>query len=111
MEDNIKRITEGLRKKYYITNPVQAAEDRAILSGEYSWIMGQLEIILQRKPTTWNTIRKNVKSDTACERAWEMTSDGLDEMGLKLRAKGIEKMMTGLGGLIKLAEADKSNIF
>lgn len=107
--DNIIKIQENLKQGLYNTNPVLASEDKAVLAGEYSWIMGQLEIILQRKPAIWNTLRPNYKSDTACERAWEATSDGIDEAGLKLRSKGIEKMMSGLGSLIRLAEMDAKN--
>ena len=108
-EDNIKRIQDLLRLGHYAQNPQGAAEDRAILSGEFSWICGQLETILQRKPAIWNTMRKDVKSDTACEKAWEMTSDGLNENGLRLRLKSCEKMMVGLGTLIKLAQSEALN--
>lgn len=109
--DNIIRIQNSLRNSEYNANPAGAAIDRAILSGEFGWIMGQLELILQKKPRIWNALRPNFKSDTACERAWEKTEDGLNEIGLKLRAKSVEKMMVGLSGLIRLAEADKSNIY
>lgn len=111
--ENIQRIQDNLIKGYYTTNPVEAAQDRSILSGEYAWIMGQLEMILQRKPSIWNTMRESgkFKSDTATERAWEATSDGINEAGLRLRAKGIEKMMQGLGSLIKIAENDAHNQF
>lgn len=98
-----------MRIGLYNTNPHEAAEARALLAGEYSWIMGMLEMILQRKPSIWNELRKTAKSDTSCERMWEQTSDGIDEMGLKLRARGIEKMMNGLGTLIKLATQEALN--
>lgn len=109
--ENITRIQKALVNSEYSSNPVMASEDRAVLAGEYAWIMGQLEIILQRKPAIWNEMRKNVKSDTATERMWEQTRDGLDEAGLRLRAKGIEKMMTALGSLIKIAEGEAHNQF
>ena len=107
--ENIERIQANLRTNAYKSCPHQVAEDRAILSGEYAWICSQMETILKRKPAIWNTIRKDVKSDTACEKAWEMTSDGLDETGLRLRAKATEKMMQGLSGLLKLLEGEKNN--
>ena len=110
-EDNLKRIQEGLRAGYYKNNPAKCAEDRAILSGEYAWICGQLEAILMRKPAIWNTLRKDVKSDTAAERAYEMTTDGLNEIGLRLRLKSCEQMMRGLSSLLKLAEGEIHNQF
>lgn len=109
--ENIKRIQQNLKEGFYTHNPSACAEDRAILSGEYSWICGQLETILQRKPAIWNEIRKNVKSDTACERVWEQTSDGLDEQGLRLRLKSCEMMMRGLSSLLKLADGEAKNTY
>lgn len=108
-EDNIKRIQNSLRSGYYAQNPHEVAEDRAILSGEFSWICGQLESILQRKPAIWNELRKLAKSDTATERIWQQTLDGLDEEGLRLKMKACEKMMTGLGTLIRLATEEAKN--
>jgi hypothetical protein len=108
--DNITRIAETLRKNDYIASPHQAAEDLSILSGEYAWVMGQLEIILQNKPHVWTSMRKEFKSDTACERAWQATELGVNEMGLRLREKSIGKMMSALKTLIRLAENESKNL-
>lgn len=112
-DDNIKRIAINLTNGTYPNNPVACADDRAILSGEYAWICGLLETILSRKPAIWNTLRDSpmIKSDTACERKYEQTEDGINEMGLKLRLKACEKMMAGLSGLLKVAEGQSKNIF
>lgn len=107
---NINRISESLRKGFYVSNPHESAMDLAILAGEYAFIMGMLEDILQRKPGIWSEMRKNFKSDTACERAWESTKDGIDESGLRLRAKSVEKMMSALKSLIRLAEGEARNL-
>jgi len=106
----IDDIAENLRKGFYTSNPAGASNDLGILAGNYAWVCGQLENILQRKPAIWGEIRKNVKSDTACERAWEQTTDGLNEMGLKLRLKGMDKMSSALKSLIRLAEGEMRNI-
>lgn len=108
--DNLKKIQENMRIGAYNSNPHQAAEARALLAGEYAWICAQLETILSRKPAIWNTLRKDVKSDTAAERTWEQTTDGLNEAGLRLRLKATEKMMQGLSGLLKLAEGESKNL-
>jgi hypothetical protein len=107
--ENLTRIQYNLRHGYYAQNPHDAAEDRAILAGEFSWLCGQLERVLVRKPGVWNLIRPDYKSDTACERAYQQTRDGIDEMGLKLRLKGCEKMITALNTIIRLAEMDAKN--
>lgn len=108
--DNVPRIAEGLMKGHYSNNPHQSAEDLAILSGEYAYIMGQWSDILQRKPVIWTELRKNFKSDTACEKAWEGTKDGMDESSYRLKAKGIEKMMSALKSLIRIAEGESRNL-
>lgn len=109
--NDIERIQQGLIQGEYHTNPHQCAQDLAILAGNYSWVMGQLEDILQRKPSVWNQMRPNFKSDTACERAYQQTEDGINETGLELRAKGMTKMMSALKSLIRLSESDNSNKF
>lgn len=108
--DNITKIQEDMRIGLFNSNPHEAAEARALLSGEFSFICGQLEDILKRKSAVWSELRKSVKSDTACDRAYEMTADGLNELGLRLRMKSCEKMMQGLGSLIKIAEGESHNL-
>ena len=108
--ENYQRITQGLKEGHYTTNPHGAAVDLAILAGEYGYALGQLELILQRKPGVWNEIRKTVQSDTACERAWQSTPSGMEEMGLRLREKAIGRMMSALKSLIRLAENESQSL-
>lgn len=108
--ENIPRVSRALRDGHYTNNPHESAVDLAVLAGEYAWIMGQLESILQRKPAIWSEMRKNFKSDTACERTWESTQDGMSESSLRLRAKGVEKMMSALKSLIRIAENEANNL-
>ena len=108
-EDNIKRIRDGLRAGLYANNPQSSADDQAILAGEYGWIMAQLEDILTRKGPVWSEIRRGMKSDTATDRAYDATVDGMNEQGLRLRAKSIEKMMSALKSLIQIAQGQANN--
>lgn len=111
-------MNPSLDKVLYIREALQAgsipphlaAEYRAVLSGEYAYQCGLLEVILTRKPAIWNELRKNFKSDTACERAYQQTSDGQDEQVIKLRLKSYEKMMGALSSLIRIAEQEARNI-
>ncbi len=109
--DNIKRIQSVLRIGGYSSNPQDCANDLAKLAGEYSFICGQLEDILTRKAGVWNELRKVEKSDTATERKYQATEDGLNEQGLRLRAKGIEKMMSSLKSLLTLANNQAKNLY
>lgn len=107
--ENILRIQENLIAGVYSGNPQGAAEDQAILSGEYSWLMGQLEEILRIKSVVWMELRKNVKSDTAADRAYDATPDGIKETTLRLQAKSIEKMMSALKSIIQIASDQSRN--
>lgn len=109
MNNEIKRITNNLREGVYNSNPVRASEDHAVLAGEYSFLAGRWEDILKRKPSTWTAMRENFESDTACNRAFEATEDGINEMGIRLRMKSIEKMMSALKSLIRIAEGQARN--
>ena len=110
MNDEIKRIRDGLRAGHYGNTPQGAAEDKAILSGEYAWIMARLEDMVPRKAPAWNKMRQDFKSDTATDRAYDATDDGMNEIILKLRAKGVEKMLNGLGSLINIATKQADNL-
>jgi len=78
--------------------PHEAVEMRVQLSGLYSFYSSQLEDILIRKPNAWFQIRNNGKhkSDKSADREWETTEDGKNEIGLSMRLKRIEKMLSSL---------------
>ena len=102
---NIENIAKDLREGVYINTPHKAGHDVSILAGEFAFICGQLEEVLQTKPAIWNELRKDFKSDTACERAWENSPNGMKEMSLRLSMKKIEKMMSALRSLIRVYES------
>lgn len=107
--DTIKKIEEALKNGELNSNPGLCAEYRAQLSGEYSFLAGQLEEILKTKPALWNARRSDFKSDTACDRWFESTHDGINETAINLRLKRVDKMMQGLNGLIRAAEGQANN--
>lgn len=86
--------------------PHQAAEYKTKLAGEYSWIAGQLEIILARKPIIWLELRKKRKSDNSTDREYEMLEDGVNEIGLRLRMKRVTVLMSALSSLIRVQEGE-----
>lgn len=106
---NLESIQD--RMKAGNLTPHEAAELRARLSGEYSFVAGQLEQILARKPAWWNAHREHFKSDTACERSWEGTEDGINEVGLRLRMKRIDALRSGLKTLIEIAQGEARNLY
>lgn len=106
-------IIENLKEGIYATNPVLASEDHAKLAGEYAWICGQLEDVLKLKASKWNNIRQHAytKSDKQADKIWDATDDGINEMGLRLRMKACEKMLSALKSLIMVAEGQKRNSY
>lgn len=109
MNDNLKRIQDCLRIGQYSSNPKDCAEDLAILAGEYSFVCGHLEDVLKAKPSIWNATRLQTQSDKSADKAWDAIEQGINEMGLRLRMKSIEKMMSALKSLIAVAEGQARN--
>lgn len=89
-------------------SPTEAVSARAVLSGWYSFYSEQLEDILMRKPSTWLKLRLDNKSDKATDRAYELTEDGINEIGLSMRLKRIEKMMSSLKTIVDTANTQYS---
>jgi hypothetical protein len=89
--------------------PVRLAELRVQLGGKYSVAMNNLEHILKQKPVIWNEMRKDFKSDSSCERAWEATEFGQDELHWTFQRKKIEKLMSACKSLIDLKTAEGYN--
>ena len=110
-QDILVKIQDMMRLGQYNSNPSLSAEDRARLSGEYSFWTGILEDLLTRKPKTWNEMRAKHKSDKACDKEFEATDDGINEVVIRLKLKRIEKLISALSTLIRLAEGQARNQF
>lgn len=80
------------------------AELKADLSSEYAYQTGLLEAILLSKPRKWLDLRKTTKSDTACDREWDMTEDGQGEIKIKFSLKRIEKLISAINSRLRVAE-------
>lgn len=102
-----KEIAQKLQNsKIY---PAEAVEMRAKLSGLYSFYSEQYESCLIQKARQWKEFRLNHKSDKSAERDWETTEIGINEIGLRLRLKSIEKMLSALKSIIDMANVDYHN--
>lgn len=91
------------------TSPVRLAEFRVILAHKYGEATDQLEMVLLDKPSLWNEMRKDYKSDTATERAWDATTQGKQELHWKLQLKKIEKMMSSIKSLVDARNTEYFN--
>ena len=86
--------------------PHEAVELRQQLAGMYAFYSETLEDILVRKPSVWVLIRVKHKSDKQADLEWDTTDDGKNEIGLGMRLKRIEKMMSSLKSIIDNASTD-----
>lgn len=93
--------------------PSELSEINLDMSAEYAYLTEQLINILRKKPAIWDGIRYSgtVKSDTAAERLWEKTPEGLDEMALRLELKALDKMMTSSRTRIGVLSGEARNQF
>lgn len=108
MATTIKQIAEALKTSQQIP-PRVLVEWKGVLAGEYSFSAGVLEEILKNRPREWKNLREKTKSDKAADREWEGMESGINEMGLRLRMKSIEKLMSALSSLLKVAEGEAKN--
>ncbi len=101
---NEKEISHALRsRKIY---PPEAIEMRTQLAGLYAFYSEQLEDVLMRYPKMWEEIRKTKKTNAEADRAYEATPDGLNQTGLSLRLKSMEKMMSALRTITENANTE-----
>lgn len=95
-------------------NSLQAhalAEERVRLANEYAGLSDELADILTVKATRWATFRADpeCKSDTAAEKKWDATTEGLREMRLRLKMKAWEKQMSAQSTMLRVMEAESRN--
>lgn len=83
---------------------------RMWLAGHYAYLGGLLGEILTEKPVKWNLLRDNVKSDTAAERKWQATEDGVKEMRLRIEMKSTERLMSAIKTRIEIATNERYNL-
>lgn len=93
------------------TSPGRLAELRVLLSAKYARAVNAYEEVLLAKPMIWNEMRKNHKSDTATEREWEATKEGIEERHWKFQIKKIEKMMSAIKTLIDVKTGEAQNLY
>ena len=109
--DNLLETEKLLKTGQLSANPEMCVECKAKLSGEYSFFSGIVEDILTRKPKVWNAMRSNHKSDKACDKEYEATDDGINEVVLKMKLKRITVLISALNSLLRLAEGQANNQF
>jgi hypothetical protein len=92
-------------------NPHQLAEARIGLSEEYSRYSGRYAEMVRARAQFFKDHRADHKSDTATQRAFELTDDGVVMEVLKMKLKSIEKTMSAYNTYLRLKENEAKNLY
>jgi len=106
----IEKIEQELREGMQFA-PHDLSRYISFLSGEYSFYAGLREELLKRRPLIWNEMRKDHKSDKSTDRAYEATTDGIDDIALKIRLKRLQVLITAFKTLLRTAEGQAINSY
>jgi hypothetical protein len=92
-------------------NPHALAEERIGMAEEYSRYSGFYADLIKKRAEHFKIERPNHKSDTACERDWERTPDGVQMTIIKLKLKAIEKQMSASNTMLRLLENEAKSLY
>lgn len=87
------------------------AEERVELANRFSTLTEELSAILTVKAARWVVLRADpdCKSDTAAERKWAATNEGIREMQIRLSLKALEKQIAATGTMLRAMELEARN--
>lgn len=112
MQETIDTIQEELRTGRLNENPYLCSEYVAKLSGELSFYLSMCAELDKKRPTQWLELRNSgkYKSDTATDRAYSLTEDGIQLDWYNSRIQRIKALLQGLKTLIRAAELEANNL-
>ncbi len=77
-----------------IKTPHQIADDMVNLAEQYSTYSGETAKLTHSEAEHFKTNRSSFKSDTACQRAFLLTEEGIKMTVVRLKLKSLEKTMS-----------------
>lgn len=102
-----------------IKTPRKLAENRIELAEIYSRYSGELAKLIKIQADYFNSKRNELdntgkplfKSDTACQRAFEATTEGVQMSIIKMKLKAIEKQLSATATMLRLLENESKNLY
>ncbi len=91
--------------------PHQIAEERVGMAEEYSRYSGLFAEMIKHRAEHYKLNREKHKSDTACQRDWEMTEQGIQMTIIQLKLKALEKQMSASNTMLRLMENEAKNLY
>ena len=112
MEEKLttEQIASHLQGDEFII-PGKLSSYRSWLAAESYFLNQKIISILMVKPEKWLIIRENKKSDTAAEREWQSSKEGIEEMILSRKIKSIDKLMSAIKTRIDILLGESKNQF
>ena len=92
-------------------SPHQLAEERIGLAEEYSRYSGVYAEMIKHRAEHYKAKRPNFKSDTAVQRDWEMTEQGVQMEIIKMKLKTIEKKLSATATMLRLMENEAKSLY
>ena len=80
-------------------------------SAEFGHLSDELADILEIKASKWIELRESQKSDTATERTWQATPEGLRETRIKIALKKLEKQMSAIKTHLRTLSDEAHNLY
>ena len=109
-ELTVEKIAEYLKNKDELT-PQEVIKFREYLSAEFFYLGMELAMILIKKAEIWKEVRKKVKSDKKADIEYELTEYGKKEIALKMKLKGMEKMLSSLRTTFEAQQGEAMNLY
>lgn len=76
--------------------PHELSKEQMKLAEEYSRYCGEQATFIKKRAEYFTQNRKNYKSDTATDRAYEITEDGQREAIVNLKLKALSKQISAI---------------
>lgn len=91
--------------------PQQLADGLVGLSEEYSRYSGELASLIKAHALFFKENRPKYKSDTATDRAFDLTEDGVKKTIIGLKLKSIAKTMSGHKTMIEVKTNEARGLY
>lgn len=91
--------------------PSEASDLKVRLANDFATLNDEHTKLKLFKAARWNEMRKEYKSDTATDRAFDGTKEGLRLIEIEGRMKSINKLISAASSYLRNAENEARNNF
>lgn len=81
------------------------------MAEEYSRYSGEFAALIKAEAEFWKNEKDRYGSDTATQRAFDRTEDGVKKTIIKLKLRAIEKQLSASNTMLRLLENEAKNLY